>query len=245
VVTEGPVATATQSPSPATTNSGSVLAATDAMKSYAEATGSENDPDAMRAALKLTAPNSIAYVYLDHQANVAEASLDGGQQLPKVELTPVGDGTFTACDPTDPTKCLTFGGFKVNAAGKLVDLTVNKQQIGPRITAGNGQAVTAGGTKFTFLTAYKSIQSDAMFVTVRVETGAQPIDANISSATYRGPDGKQRTATNSAGVTQIDANSNTIVAMSFASVKARGKVTLQGCVPQDCTNSYTAVINVG
>ena len=192
------------------------------MKSYADAQGSENDPDAMRAALRLTAPNSVAYVYLDHEANVAEASLDGGQQLPKVELTPVGDGSFTACDPTDPTNCRTFGGFKVNAAGKLVDLTVNKQQIRPRITAGNGQAVTAGGTTFTFLTAYRSIQSNALYVTVKIETGTQPIDANISSATYRGPDGKQRTAANSAGVTQIDANSNTIVAVFVKGVEASG-----------------------
>jgi hypothetical protein len=82
-------------------------------------------------------------------------------------------------------------------------------------------------------------------VTVRIETGTEPISADISSATYRGPDGKQRTATDSAGVTEIDANSNTIVAMTFASVEPGGKVTLQGCAPQDCSSDYTAVINVG
>ena len=87
-----------------------------------------------------------------------------------------------------------FGGFKVDPTGKVVDLTVNKQQVAPRLTAGNGDAVSASGTKFTFLTAYKSIQSNALFVTVKVETGSKPIQANIYSAVYRGPDGKQRTA---------------------------------------------------
>jgi hypothetical protein len=246
VTTLVPVRTVTQSASPTSSESGSALASPEAMKSYADAQMNEADPDAMRSALKLTAPNSIAYIYLDHEANMSEAALDGGQSLPKTEVTDMGDGTFKACnDPNDATSCLTFGDFKINAAGKLVDLTVNKQQIGPRITAGNGQAVTAGGTKFTLLTAYKSIQGNWLSVAVKIETGSQPIDANISSATYRDPDGKLRTATNSAGVTQIAANSNTIVAMNFSSVKAGGKVTLQGCVPQDCSNSYTAVINVG
>lgn len=178
---------------------------------------------------------------------MSEAALDSGQPYSKTEYTYNGDGTFKSCDSEDPTptECLAFGGFKLDPAGKLVDLTFNQQQIGPRMTVGNGQTVTAAGTKFTFLTAYKSIQSNALYVTVRIETGTKAISTSLSQAIYRSPDGKQRTATDSSGVYLVGENSNTIVSMSFASVKAGGTVTLDGCVPQDCTSQYSAVLKVG
>ena len=247
VRTAPPVATVTQSASPATTDSGSPLASADAVKSYVDAQASQDNPDAMRQGLKLAAPNSVAYIYLDHLANVSEAGLDGGQPYTKSEVTPVGSDAFKACsDPADETSCIIFGDFKVNPAGKLVDLTVNKQPIGPRLTAGSGQVVTAGGAKFTFLTAYKSIQSNALFVTVKVETGAKPIMMNTFTASYRGPDGKQRTASQAQGPTNLDAQSNAIVSMAFASVKVGGKVTLDGCVGKDCSGGqFTAVMKVG
>ena len=217
------------------------------MKSYLEALSKNPDPDAMREGLKLTEPNSIAYVYLNHQANVSEAGLDAGQPFPKEDVTAVAGDAFKVCsDPTDETTCDIFGNFKINAAAKLVDLTVDKQPVGPRLTAGNGQTVTAGGAKFTFLTAYKTISSNDLFVTVRVETSAKAITLNSSGASYRGPDGKQRIATSATGATDIIANSNTIVAIAFAGVKVGGRVTLGGWVGQNASGGeFTAVMQVG
>jgi hypothetical protein len=200
----------------------------------------------MREGLKLTAPGSVAYTYLAHAANLSEADLDGGQPSRKAEVTSEGSDALKTCsDPADEKTCATFGAFKVNPAGQLVDFTLNKTQIGTRLTAGGGQAVLAGGAKFTLLTAYKSV-SNALYVTVKVETGTKPVSAFLSQATYRGPDGKQRTATYYGGMTDIDIESNTIVYMGFASVKAGGKVTLNGCVGKDCGGGeFTAVMKVG
>ena len=48
------------------------------------------------------------------------------------------------------------------------------------------------------------------------------------------------------GPTDIDAKSNTVVYMGFASIKAGGKVTLEGCVGKDCSGGqFTAVLKVG
>jgi hypothetical protein len=50
--------------------------------------------------------------------------------------------------------------------------------VGPRLTAGNDQRVTAAGAKFTLLTAYQSVMSSTLFITVKVQTGADTITIN-------------------------------------------------------------------
>jgi hypothetical protein len=248
VASAAPVATVTQTvQATASPSSSAVPAASGAsVKAYVEAIGREDDPEAMREGLKQAAPKSVAYVYLEHLANVVEASLDAGTTGEKTDLTPVGNDAFKSCnDPSDDKSCVTFGSFKTDAAGKLVDLTVNKKEIGARLTAGSGEVVNANGVKFTFLTAYKSIQSDALFVTLKVETGSRPVNLNIYSAKYRSPDGKQREASSADGATDVEAKSNTIVSLAFKGVKTGGKVTMDGCIGKDCGSQYNAVIKVG
>jgi hypothetical protein len=246
VTHSAPGANLTQTASTAPDN-GSALASPDAMRSYVEATSNGGNPDAIRQGLKLAAPNSVAYIYLEHLANTAQAALDGGKPYTKRDVTPVGNNAFKACsDPADEKTCAILGDFKINPAGKVVDLTVNSQVIGPRLTAGSGQVVTAGGAKFTFLTAYKTNTSNGLNMTVKVETGAKPITVNIFSATYGGLDGKPRTASGAMGRTNIAAKSNTIVVIGFDLVNVGGNVTLDGCVGKDCSGvQFTAVIKVG
>ena len=255
VETASSVATATQADPGSTTTAFSSSASPsasasavsgDAVKAVANAVGAQSSPDKMRQGLSSTVPGSPAHAYLSHLANVAEARLDGGSQSTDQSIVSAGGDSFKLCNtPSDEKSCVTLGGFKVDPSGKVVNLTVNGQDVAPRLTSGNGQAVAAGGAKFTFLTAYKSIQSDALFVTVKAETGGKAITINIFSATYRGPDGKQRQASDAGGPTELDANSNAIVYMAFQSVQPGGKVTLGGCSPKDCSGSYEAVLQVG
>ena len=132
----------------------------------------------------------------------------------------------------------------MDSAGKLVDFTVNKQALGPRLTVGNGQSVRSAGNRFTFLTAYKTVAQGALFVTLKIETGKKPISANLYSASYRSPDGKQRQASEAFGPYEIDAQSNTVVTLIFPGVKPGGRVTLDGCVA-DCMTDFKAVMKVG
>jgi len=217
----------------------------EALKAYADAVAAHADPEPMREALKYTEDGSVAFAYLTHLANVVEARLDGGEPSTEQEVTKEGPGTYKSCaDSSDESTCATFADFKVNDQGKIVDLTVNGKEIGSRITLGNGDSVTSGGASFTFLSAYKSVQSNALFVTMRIEAGKRPISPNIYSATYRSPDGKQREATSADGPTDIDARSNALVSMIFKGVKTGGKLTLSGCVA-DCSSEFKAVVKVG
>jgi hypothetical protein len=240
---------ASQTPSSAATSAAATpgpAATGDVIKAYVDAFASDSDPDAMREGLKSATPGSPAYIYLSHLANVSEAGLDGGQALADQEVTPVGSDGFKVCsDPSDDKSCVTIGGFKVNEKGLLADLTINKKPIASRLTTGNGDSVTAAGAKFTFLTAYKSVQSNALFVTVKVKTGSKAISPNLYSATYRSPSGKQRQAQDAYGPTDIDADSNTIVSMAFPGVEPGGRVKIEGCVGTECSGIFDLVIKVG
>lgn len=217
----------------------------DLPKDFVEAVAAQSDPDVVRSALKLTAKGSIAEAYVNHLANTSEAALDGGAPLSDQSTDPVAKDGFKSCDDVaDEKSCVTFSDFAVDRSGKLADLKVNGKSLKDRVVAGNGQAVTSAGNKFTFLTAYKSIQSNALFISVKVESGPKKISSNIFTATYRSPDGKQRGATTAYGAVDLDAKSNTIVTMAFAGVAPGGRVTLDGCVG-DCMTQFKAVLKVG
>ena len=215
-----PVATASQSASPPV----SVAVG----KSYVEVLASGNGLGATREGLTLTAPNSVAYRYLDHAANMQEASIDEGDPpYLKQAVVPVGGDSFKLC--SDKLTCATFGGFKVNQDGKLVDLAVNNEPVGPRLTAGNGQPATAAGAKFTLLTAYQSVMSNTWFITVKVQTGAEPITINPKYWSYVGSDGKLARPAGSSDATHVVSTASLIVVVSFEWVKPGGKLTLGGC----------------
>src|ERR1035437_7807587 len=121
-------------------------------KSYVEVLASGNGLGATREGLTLTAPNSVAYRYLDHAANMQEASIDEGDPpYLKQAVVPVGGDSFKLC--SDKLTCATFGGFLVNQDGKLVDLTINNQPVGPRLTRANNQPVPQAGARFPLLRA--------------------------------------------------------------------------------------------
>jgi hypothetical protein len=220
-----------------------------------EVLASGNGLGATREGLTLTAPNSVAYRYLDHAANMQEASIDEGDPpYLKQAVVPVGGDSFKLC--SDKLTCATFGGFLVNQDGKLVDLTINNQPVGPRLTAGNDQPVTAAGAKFTLLTAYQSVMSNTWFITVKVQTGAEPITINPKLWSYRGPDGKPLTWVGSTAATHVVSKASLIVIVMFDSAKAGGRLTVGGCrvlgssapgdESRDCPSAaFSAVLKVG
>jgi len=246
VTTSAPPVTISESASPQTAGTGSSPAPAQAMRSYVEASARGDDPEAMRQGLKLAAPGSAAYIYLDHLANTAQAALDGGQPFTRRSVAPAGSDGFKACgNLADEKTCATVGDFTADPAGRLVGLTVNKQQVGPRLSEGKGQVVTAGGAKFTFLTAYKIPTSNALHVTLKIETGAKPVTADIVAATYPGIDGKPRKAQGALGRGTIDARSSAIIFMAFELVNPGGEISLDGCAGKSCTGrQFTAKVPV-
>ena len=246
VGTAAPTGTASLGDSPGTTDSASVLALRRAVKSYGEAVAG-TAPDTVREGLKLTAPNSVAYRYREHMANMSEVSAEAESSDPARAALQVGDDGFKFCTiPSNDFSCTTYGDFTVNEDGKLVDFTIDKQPVGPHLTVVSGQPVTVGGVKFTVLSAYRSVQANVLVVSVKVESGAEAITTNPKLWLYRGPDGKQVAAQDSSGATYVIARSSAVVGINLGSMKAGGSITVDGCPSKDCPNgSFSGVIKVG
>lgn len=212
-----------------------------AAKRFVEALAS-NDPEQARAGLTHTAKGSVAAAYLAHQANLYEAELDSG-----VSVEPSTVAGFKMCSSYDSGSCHEFGGFVADASGKLTDLTVNGKAVKSRITVGDGKVVEAeGGHRFEFLTAYKAITSDTLWISIKVTSGDQPLRLDIYDAPYRAPNGKLRQpdVEMTIGLTELEPESNTIIALAYPSATPGGRVTFTGCV-NDCEDEYEAVVKVG
>ncbi|MEP7016731.1 MAG: hypothetical protein ABI899_01770 [Actinomycetota bacterium] len=244
--TAAPAGTALRGAPPATTESASVIALGRAVKSYGQALAA-TAPASVREGLKLTAPNSAAYRYLEHMASMSEVPAEALPTAPPLAALPVGEDGFKFCTiPSNDFSCNTYSDFTVNQDGKLVDFTIDKQPVGPRLTVVSGQPVTVGDVKFTLMSAYRSIASSVLVVSVKVESGAEAITTNPRQWSYRGPDGKQATAVDSSRATLVIARSHVIVGMNLGMAKTGGYLTLSGCPSNDCPNgSFSGVLKVG
>jgi hypothetical protein len=232
------------SPAPVTTVSQTpaqvedTAAAAKAIETYMEAVASA-DPDTQREALSSAAPDSVAAAYLQHQTNQAEAALDGGSPYDAAELNKVEDG-YEIINVDDTTA--TFADFKTSDA-KVSDFTINGRSPGKFLTVGSGDKVRGGGATFEFLTAYRSISANSLIVTVKV-TSTKPITLDIYSAVYRDRNGKQRTASDADGPTELASKSNTVIALIFRGSRPGGTVTLTGSL-NDFSDDYKVTIRVG
>jgi len=244
--TPAPTGTQSADASTATKASASVLALRRAVISYGQALAGTS-PATVREGLKLTAPNSVAYRYLQHMANTTGVSLQASPPDPNPAALPFGDDAFKLCTiPSNDFSCTTYGDFTVNQDGKLVDFTINKEQVAPHFTVVSGQPVTVGGVRFTLLTAYETMTGGHLVVSLKVESGAEAITTNPKLWTYRGPDGRQVPVWGASQPTYVVAGSSAIVWMSFESAKAGGSITVDGCPSKDCPNrSFSGVVKVG
>lgn len=217
----------------------------EAASAYMEAIAATNDPEAMRDGLDQAHEGSTAYVYLAHRANLAESFLDGGTPIDAYDLTAVGDG-FELCDPngTGDEACGAYTDFEA-VDGKVSDFTVDGEEPGPRLTAGNGETVEDRGVTAEFLTAYDAVAGTGLWVTMRVASGSDPVDVWLYEATYRAPDGGQRQATDAYGPNDLGADSNATVTLVFSGVEPGGVVTLEGVDSTDYISDYRLEIHVG
>ena len=139
--------------------------------------------------------------------------------------------------------CVVWANF-TESSGKLYSFTVNGKTIKGRLAAGDGSSVWASDwAKLTFLTAYQSVQFGGMFITARVQSGNKPLSLAIYSAIYRDPSGRQIQASDAGGPTDIGANSNATVYMSFLKGSPGGVVTLD--IDDENYNTRTVRLKAG
>jgi hypothetical protein len=208
---------------------------------YVKAVAS-NDVDQIKAAEKLAAKGSVAAAYLQHQANLENAELDGGMTFTEADDAHRKGDAIELCYWDAPDDCLSYAGFKVDQAGKITEFTIDGKPISGVLTVGSGNVQASKGVKVQFLTAYRN--KAGLWVIAKVSTSTKPIDIGAVDATYRAPDGKQRKATESVGAYELDAKSSTIVGMLFAGAQPGGKVTLDGFM-DDYMTEWKTTVKVG
>lgn len=185
----------------------------------------DTNPETLRTALESTEQDSLAYHYLAHRANLYEAALDGGQLLwPPRTVAEIEDG-FRLCDTVDATVCTDLTWFEWSDAG-VTEFLVDGERLEGRLSAGDTSTVTSGTVTAEFLTSYLSIQSDALFVTMRVSSGDAPAELMTHAATYRSPDGGQRRVADFYGPMALGPASSATVALAFPGVEPGGSVTI-------------------
>jgi hypothetical protein len=198
-------------------------------------------PDIARDALQYAAADSVAHIYLQHQANLFEAGLDGGMYQDESSVDGI-DGGYEMCDVIDV--CNEFTDFRTED-GFVADLRVNGQDPGPRLAVGDGSAVESRGVTATLLSAYLSIASESLFVAVEISTSDADAEMYLYSATYRAPDGRQRQAADVLGPFEISAESTATVAMAFPAAEPGGTITIEGIADDDYSRTIEFVVPVG
>lgn len=185
-----------------------------------------NDPEEMEKAIALAAPKSLAAGYAKHQAAVHGAELDGGSETAADVLTEEGNA-YIACPEGEGDQVCTKWAKVETAGGRVANFTVNDQPISGRLTVGSGDKVRVGNLgSAEFVSAYRSLAGKALFVNLVAQSRNRKISISSFSATYREPGGKQVTASNAFGPTELDADSNTRVTLVFARAKVGGVVTV-------------------
>lgn len=170
----------------------------ESISAYIEGVASAS-PSVASEAFEYAAPDSAAYVYLQHRVNLFKAT----------------------------------------------DFLVDETHPGPRLAIGDGSVVESNDVTAEFLSAYRSITGDILFIIVQVETREESAELNIYSATYRGPDGEQRQAAEAMGPFEIGAESTASIALSFPEAEPGGTVTLDGYVGDDYSDAVEFTMQAG
>jgi len=147
-------------------------------------------PETMRSALEVAEPGSPPEGYALFRIEGQEAARSAGQAgAGAVTVTAQPDGTITQTRP-DGAGAVTFGGFKSSPAGKLTEISGNGQDLRSRLAKPSAQPVAAFDAKLSVAAGLQSADAGALLLVLQVETGAKPLEVQISASSYTGADGQ-------------------------------------------------------
>jgi hypothetical protein len=201
-----------------------VLPSEEQVEAYFDAL-STYDVAGLKRAMKVAEKGSIAHAYAGYIFAYVNAGIDSGMPFEGTPVSEVEKG-YESCDVNDSTDCVTWTHIE-GRDGKIVSFKVNGKPIGKRLSAGDGANVAAGQlASVKFLYAYQSIQSGNMNVAVEIRSRGQKVMINGYEATYRDPSGRQITASDVVGPSELAGDSMTTIAMTFPNARPGGAVTL-------------------
>lgn len=190
------------------------------------------DPGLLERAQASTADGSVASTYAGYLLELSMAAIDGGNPVPGAEIQPVDGGGYSACNGNgEANDCALWSDF-VGRDGKLVDFTVNGEQLDQRLFSGDGTKVSAGSLGDAEVQyAYQSAQSEDLLVVVRVRA-SEDVTILSGGATYQLAPGARVPSSRYVGPTGTAADGTATVVVVFPLCRVGGVVTL-GLVGSD------------
>lgn len=134
------------------------------------------DPDQLAEAQELAADGSPAQGYAAYLGDFSTSAIAAGQPVPGAEAQEVDDG-FKACGGTGAAdECVTWADFD-GEDGKLTDFTVAGVPVDESLVDLTDQAPIESPGLYTVQPeyAYRSPQSDTLFVLVTITAGDAPL----------------------------------------------------------------------
>ncbi|MEM8621304.1 MAG: hypothetical protein AAGF73_16425 [Actinomycetota bacterium] len=244
--TEPPISVATTLVAPtSTTSTSTTSSAVPSGDPLAYVEAITNDTyDELDAMLAEVAPDGPAAWYGLHQLAVRTALSDAGLDSLIGEQTVDQRGdAVTHCmsgDATIDDECLEFTDFIVDD-GLLYTFSVDGVQIDDRLGVG-GDPDSAAGVEASVVTSYRSIESDLLLVVVEV-TAATPANLSLSGSTYVDPDGRQMSATQSVGPSDLQQGATALAIVGFAQADPGGTLVIE-VSSDDFSNRGELTLNV-
>ncbi|MFD6099432.1 hypothetical protein ACFVWN_00160 [Nocardiopsis flavescens] len=209
---------------------------------YLEALAATDDPDRMREGLTLAADGSAAHGLLLHASSVAQARKDGDEVPAVVGLTPTGDGAELCPAAGNDPDCGEYTGF-TGRDGLVSGLHVDGSDPGPSLIVGDGVTADSEGAGATLVTAYRSVVDHTLVVTVEF-SAVDDVSLDLDGAVYRGADGAEQPAEDTAGRREVTAGTAGHAVFHFPGALPGGELAVGGCLAE-CSALVDLALPVG
>ncbi len=182
----------------------------------------------MRAMADLAEPGSAAHAYAIHQQAVAATQQAAGVPDEPQTMT-TRDGGFEVCNMGEESVCGIYDGFQALPNGKLTSFMVDGKPIDSRLLpSGERAPVRLGAVEVRVVSAYKTIQSESLFVTLEVRNGGT-VGVSVApfEATYVSAQGQQSKTNDVFGVTEVQPGATGPLAVVFPDADPGGTLVLE------------------
>jgi len=197
------------------------------LKTFVDAIASGQASD-LEAAQDFVVPDSNAAGYLRYFTHFQNAEIDAGYStdFPPDTVEEI-DGGFELCDADsyEDNGCTTYTNFQ-GEEGKITDFQVQDHDIEDRLVMGTGDSVEGPqGAEIEFIAAYRNAADTHLFLAYEVRNGSAELD--VSTQSYRNPDGRQTEAENHMGVWTLSPDSRSSYIASFPAGELQGDTYLE------------------
>jgi hypothetical protein len=155
---------------------------------------SSSTPEEVERAVDVSSPGSPAFLYASYRVAYTTAGRDYGFGMADddTEVASNEDGTFSWCVSGESQQaCYMVDDIEVDAAGKLVTVSIDGEPLADRIVSAGQPVEMPGGGTAQVLYGYESIDGAFLWAVVEFQAGDADLRIPYQEASYVAADGSQ------------------------------------------------------